>query len=257
MPPFIAFWNPTVVNGWEATRFRDRLNALDVAVTTARAARTLRVGALAEWLFLAPEYTFAGVDRNRPKAAEHVGAADLVDLLRELTRISGADPTLLLAPGTIAHQERAVAGISGAKNTSYAFRNGMLVWSFSKRLPVGEVTVQEAVARRLVFHPGLGYGKATVNAVTYGAEICRDASHGGTLPGNVQRQVVIGAGVAHYPGNGNPDHYIANKATELQIVADYGSFGVYDYRNGLAGQAIAPYAQGAAGGAAIHYFDCP
>jgi hypothetical protein len=220
VPTFIAFWNCTLVDGWQRKRFDERLTALASAVFTAEIEMRMRMTNInSTWIFVAPEYAFAGVDRDAPKPAEHVSTETERELLNEMARLTRDYRNLLLAPGSIPVRDE-----NQGRNSAHAYFGGRPVWRVDKCVGVGEVTPQEAAARTLIFRPGLGYASAEVDNIRYGAEICRDSTGSGTLPGPVQRHIVVGQGV----GVGIGKDYICNKATELLIVADPGAFGVYN-----------------------------
>lgn len=251
MPPFIAIWNCVGARNWSGKGFPARVNSMRLAV----AAAVVEAGAVAAgttWLFTAPEYAFGNAEAGLRKAAVQVSTALETKLINTMTQLTTTHPAMILAPGTIPVWE-GQRGVRTARNTSYGFYNGAQVWRVDKRQGVGEVTQSEELNRLLRFRPGLGHVTAVVATNTYGVEICKDATAGGTLPGTVERHLILGQGVSHYvPGFAHLS--IANKATQLQIVAEPGGYGVWDYRVHAVGIQILPYRHEDVDGVRIYYY---
>ena len=244
MPTFIAFWNCTMVEGWQKKKFSQRLTAMAAAVFTAEVEMRMKMSNInSTWIFVAPEYAFAAIDRDAPKPAEQVTTKTEKKLLDEMARLTKDYRNLLLAPGSIPVRED-----QHARNTAHAYFRGLPVWRCDKCVGVGEVTSTESVERTLMFKSGLGYATASVDDVIYGAEICKDSTGEGTLPKAVQRQIVVGQGV----GVGSGKDYIAIKATEFLVVADPGAFGVWDCSTSTK-KKILPYGNESVLGAKLHY----
>lgn len=243
---FIAFWKCTLAPAWSAMAFAERVRIFKAAVGMAAVERISKVGRVGTWLFAAPEYAFSNPDRGRAKAAEQVDRVDERTLVKALVDLTTERDGLLPIPGTIVVRESNGPQWYTARNTSHAFFAGRPVWKFSKIGNIGETTPQEAASRELTFAAGLGHGSGNVGGTTFGGEICRDATGAGTLPGAVQCHVILGQGVGH--------GLIANKATELQIVADFNAHGVYDYRAGRNGREIRSYDKGTIHGTELFYY---
>jgi len=254
MPTFIAFWNYVPDRLWQKKPFADRLNCLSYAVLAASNEARLKSTSGDAWIFVSPEYTFAGVEPSvvgvdDRKAAIPASTRDEESLLGLMSSLTRRHEKLLLAPGTIAVKEHSNVAPQRVRNTSHAYYAGDSVWRFNKASNLGELSRNDVTHNRFIFKAGLGYDTATVEARTYGAEICRDATNGGTLPRQVQRQVVLAAGAAH----GETHDYVANKATELQIIADWGNPSVYDYRGAWKAR-IDPYRKVSTEGQSLQYY---
>lgn len=250
MPTFIAYWDCTIsaglnghgfLMGWNNKSLKARIIALRLAVQTA-AAEALAQGLRGNtWIFAAPEYAFANAEAGLNKPAVHVSTAQELELRNALAGLTNVYGTLLIAAGSVPVWE-GQRGARVARNTCYGYYGGAQVWRVDKRRGVGEVTQDEERNRHLVFRPGTGFASVNVAGNTYGVEICADATGGGTLPGNVQRHIVVGQGVGFAA--------IANKSTELLVVAAMGTHGVYDnHRN-----AIASYANAHLGDVTMYYY---
>ena len=246
MPLFVSFWNCTLSAGWQDKSFAERITALGAAAFNANLEARARRAAL--WLFVAPEYAFAGPDQGDAKPAEQVPATDETTLTGMLSALTHRYDNLLIAPGTIAVKE-GPASARKARNTSHAYHGGNPVWNFSKCRGVGEVTAEEARFKLLVFRPGLGSATATVAGTLFGAEICADATGTGTLGQAVAVHVVLGQGVGAVT--------IQNRATQYLVVADAAAYGVYDYRPGHGGAPVASYKHEDSLGTRLYYYDLP
>lgn len=252
MPTFIAYWDCTIsggwnmhgYSGWNNKGFKARLAALRLAVQAA-AAEAVNVNLHGNtWIFTGPEYAFGNASTNGggpAKPAIHVNTTLETQLRNTLAALTNVYGTLLLVPGTIPVWE-GQRGARTARNTCYGYYGGAQVWRVDKLRDVGEVSLEESRNRYLVFRSGAGYASVAVNGNTYGTEICADATHGGTLPNQVERHIVVGQGV------GQPA--IANKSTEFLIVAAAGTYGVYDDHL----NAVASYGNEAVGDVTLYYY---
>jgi hypothetical protein len=242
MPKLVAFWNATKASNWSDKTFQKRLQSLKIATFTASVEahqKSVPEGAgTVGIIFVAPEYTFANADAGNKKPAEHVSVNDEGIYVATLRSISQTRTNMFLMPGTIAVKTLADA----ARNTCHAYHNDNAVLNFSKCQPVGEVANDDG----LTFQPGVGYGSVVADNESFGAEICKDATGDGTLPNNVRYHLVTGQGVGH--------DAIFNRATGYQIVADFSSFGVYDYTSNRGGQKVSSYKNEEADGARLYYY---
>lgn len=257
MPTFIAFWNWLPDALWQTRSFDHRLQCLGSVVFTAEVELRMKLGKPADdtWLLVSPEYTFAGVlGSGDAKPAMQTSTGNEAKLLAEMARLTRDYQHLLLAPGTIAVAEQRPLRPHWARNTSHAYSGGHPVWRVDKCQSVGEISTTDRETNFLQFKSGIGYATTIVNDRTYGAEICKDATGDGTLPGMVQRQVVLAAGAGHVAPS--PRDAVKNKATELQIIADYGVPSVYDYR-GEFKKEIKPYGSETLFATKIHYYYVP
>ena len=221
--PFVAIWNCSVVDAWRTKTLDQRITALHAAVFTANVEAKMK-SATADWIFVAPEYAFAApAVHGMTYPAVHVTALQEGTFRNALSAISEKYPTLVLAPGTIVVTDAPNRG----RNTGYGYRNNAQLWRVDKRTNVSEVPAT------MTFQAGTGQASANVGGTTYGMEICADATGGGTLPAQVNRHIVVGAGVGHAA--------IANKALDVQIVADGGNYSVTRYNNGNGGTAVRSY----------------
>jgi hypothetical protein len=226
----VAFWNCTISKHWSETNLQKRITSLQAATFTAQVEADTKMGAgsrIDTWIFTAPEYAFA---------QDHVLPASNIQVQATLSQITSKYGSLLLVPGTIAVKDAS----NYAKNLCQVYQNGAEVCSFGKKNGVGEVAANSG----LTFSNGQGYGTFALNAITYGVEICKDATDG-VLPNNVDIHIVVGQGVGH--------NAIHNKATRYLIVADsLGNHGVFNYTAG--GQEVKPYRKEASLGEDIYYF---
>lgn len=248
MATFIAFWNWVPDHGWQKKKFADRVSCMASAVFTAEIELRMKLGKPADetWIFVSPEYTFAGIETaDQGKPAMQTSTANETSLLSEMASLTRDYPKLLLAPGTIAVAEQKSVAPHQARNTSHAYYGGASAWRVDKCVSVGEISASDKSTNFLAFKAGLGYALATVANCTYGAEICKDATGTGTLPNQVKRHIVLAAGAAH--------DNVANKATELQIIADWGKPSVYDY-TGEAKKEIKPYGKEETRGTLLQYY---
>jgi hypothetical protein len=257
MPTFIAFWNWLPDSLWQTRDFDHRLRCLASVVFTAEIELRMKLDkpAADTWLLVSPEYTFAApLKKSHGKPAMQTSTANEGKLLAEMKRLTNDYPHLLLAPGTIAVAEQRPMPPHWARNTSHAYSGGNPVWRVDKCQSVGEISTKDAEDNFLQFKSGVGYATAVINNRTYGAEICKDATGAGTLPQMVQRHVVLAAGAAHVTPE--PRTSVKNKATELQIIADYANPSVYDYTGDFKKE-IKPYGKETLFETTIHYYYVP
>ncbi|HEU0078701.1 MAG TPA: hypothetical protein VFQ76_13700 [Longimicrobiaceae bacterium] len=221
----VAIWNCTMGQNWNTLGMDRKLVAFRGAFHQARqkAAVTWAVDPAhaPQCIFVAPEYAFADPHAGAAKPVEQTSTAAVEELLRTARDLTQEHQGVLAVPGTVAFREKVSNEYYRAWNASFACYRGAVLTRFEKRSGVGEVTPQETIGTpRLGFMSGLGYGTFTLNGRSYGLEICADATHGGTLPGQVDVHVVVGQGVGAAA--------IANKGTQYLIVADPGNFTVVD-----------------------------
>jgi hypothetical protein len=251
MPTFIAFWNWMPDLNWTRTRFIDRVNRMGAAVRVANAARQTRLGEPTDpWIFVSPEYTFSAPEPDNHPVDDHKAAIQVSTELEErllegMRLLTNHYAKLLLAPGTIAVEEHSRIPPKRVRNTSHAYYGGEPVWRVNKATNLGELSTNDMRYKRRIFKPGLGYDVGKVEERTYGAEICRDSTHGGMLKRRVHRHIVLAAGA------GFKD--VTNQATELLIIADWGAPTVHDFRSGGPDE-IKPYATDETQGTSLQYY---
>ena len=230
MPFVVAYWDCWTgqLDYWARRSFNDRLTGFYAAAFSANLeVRTNNGGK--DIIFVASEYALASPDvEGSTKPAEFITVAQEQQAIAAMSNVSEKYPMLVCA-GSMPVRENG-GPPSNARNTCYAYHNGNRLWTINKHHGVGETGGDP----QLVFTPGTGYGTATINGVSYGAEICRDATIG-MLPVVVDRRICVSAGAGKATLNGY--------ANETLIIAERGSeeHGVWNYRGSPTGAKIEPY----------------
>jgi hypothetical protein len=246
----VAIWNCTMAPGWQKLDINDRVDALRSAIRKAEQ-KSIAAACGGRCILVAPEYAFAAVENpQNAKPAEQAEKHVLDYLIGECKLLTTHYRGTVLIPGTVAWKERVTSDWYRAWNAGFAFYQGQMLTRWEKRVGVGEISAQDAVAKpRLSLGAGLGYGQFDNQGHSWGLEICRDATHGGTLPVDVDLHVVVGQGV----GLGVGHNFIHNRGIEYSIVADPGAFDVVDQRN--QNRAVRQLPSGRAlFGAKLHYW---
>jgi len=231
----VAFWNCVMSEDWFELTMSQRLQKLKAAVVASDVqggAKVPRGGRHAiQTIFVAPEYAFSkeclGDDQRIPLPALHTDRVGVELWAKTIRNLGFAYPHILFVPGTVAF---ATAGL-GRNRCMFAHGNKRHV--FDKKNPVGEVVV----GGDLKFAPGTGfdiYRQDGENGNRFLMHICRDAIVE-TGRGEADIHIVVGQGVGRWKkeGDGDKAHFISKQAGKLLIVADCGSYEVYDYRTGI------------------------
>lgn len=219
----VAIWNCTLADDWQNRPMVERIAAFTDAVGRAQV-KAATIAAIdraqtVQCIFVAPEYAFADPLGAAAKPAQQTSTDAVATLINAAKALSDLHRGMILVPGTIAYKEWVASNYWRAWNASFACHRNSVLTRFEKRTGVGEVTALETAGpTQLAFLGGVGYGKFTLDGHSYGLEICKDATGGGTLPDNVDVHVVMGQGVG--------DAAIQPKGNQYLIVADPGNLDV-------------------------------
>lgn len=216
----VGFWNCTKFKKWFELTMEQRivkmLSASSVVAAEGMACSSNQLEPLRS-IFVAPEYAFSKEDLgNAPKPAVQTDTTGYWLLKQALIKHTGRHPTMLMAPGTIAHANSHFK----AMNTCMVAHQGGII-AFDKKAGVGEVCEGDELA----FKPGTGVGQMTIQRPgpenkKFAFQICKDATEVSAVPApDADVWIVVGQGVG--------EAAVLRHATKLLIVADIGNFGVY------------------------------
>ena len=229
----VAFWNCVMSVDWYELTMAARMKKFKDAVQNANNIGLAKNSEIPHngirTIFVAPEYAFSNecvteTDKALLKAVVQTDKAGRDLFVSTITQLGAAYPDMLLVPGTISS---AVGGV--ARNTC-AVVHGNKKLSFDKKEELGEVAAGDG----LRFGPGEGCGLYTQDGDagnTFLMHICKDATvEPGSGAPTVDVHIVVGRGVGRWQGVGDKKDFIRPRANKLLIVADGGSYEVYDYR---------------------------
>jgi hypothetical protein len=213
MDLFVAIWRPVMDTYLSDGPMINTLK-LRAAATTAYAylrAASARIGSLApQYIFVAPEYLFIK-DANFTLFTRD----ERDNLFRDLARVSGACPTMLMFPGTV-NWEMDITPMAnliphntrnrtlGGWNTAPVFFGGARIHTYDKRMNDGNVDR----STNAVFIPGTNTPLFHHGGVNYGIEVCGDYAEG-RLAAAAQTpldvEVMMSATIGHTFSGGNID----------------------------------------------------
>jgi len=240
----VGFWNCTKFADWFDLTMERRivkmLSASSVVAAEGLARSTDRHEPL-QSIFVAPEYAFSNPElANAAKPAVQTDTNGYWLLKQALVKHTGRHPSMLMAPGTIAH----VNSHYKAMNTCMvAYQRNII--TFDKKAGVGEVCEGDG----LEFKPGSGVGRMTIQRpgaenTIFGFQICKDATEVSAVPPpDTDVWIVVGQGVGKAA--------VLRDAKKLLIVADIGNFGVYE---GRIRNELASYRKDTILGCDIHFY---
>ncbi len=205
----IVIWYPTSRDeeDWGELTLKEKLDQLDAAAVVAQ--REIARVASAQGLFLGPEYLLSSGYANNHQVPIPRTQREYVDArLRKISRSLGST---IFVPGSMMLETKD----NMVENRAVAYYNAEVRFSCTKKDGVGETDDDD-----LKFASGNGGGSATLGGVSYGLQICRDASRPGYLATSVDVHIAVSAGLA-LSNLQNP----GGSAPRLRIVAERGGAG--------------------------------